>query len=411
MSFISSLKKLFGGRKEEIKEETVSLDNLINFMKEKNREEIKEIEDESKRFREKIRSGFKELSKMLDDFKKIEARDDLSKASVAAKNNFCDRAINILSKMPPVTSDEFVGEAYKIIDEINNTTPRQMMHMDFFFRDNVEKIVSKIKEIKQTLDEYQEFLSTNILSDIEKLRHEISSVKKSESKIGYIEMNIKSIENDLNELKEREQKQSENIPYVDREKINELKRELNEITESKKELEQRIETSFGGIKKLLKKFAYDVKDKHRQNLINSYIASSSNSFFVKDKGLEIKEILKEIKSLIEDKKIEADEKRYERVCLILNDFPFFEKLKNDYCMTNEKIAAKEREIKKEEKFMERVKKSKAELKSIRDKIAELKKMKSQLEESKSKVINEIKDKKKEIEFMVSGILDSKIRIS
>ncbi|MCD6092561.1 MAG: hypothetical protein J7J38_00900 [Candidatus Aenigmarchaeota archaeon] len=411
MSFISSLKKLFGGRKEEIKEETVSLDNLINFMKEKNREEIKEIEDESKRFREKIRSGFKELSKMLDDFKKIEARDDLSKASVAAKNNFCDRAINILSKMPPVTSDEFVGEAYKIIDEINNTTPRQMMHMDFFFRDNVEKIVSKIKEIKQTLDEYQEFLSTNILSDIEKLRHEISSVKKSESKIGYIEMNIKSIENDLNELKEREQKQSENIPYVDREKINELKRELNEITESKKELEQRIETSFGGIKKLLKKFAYDVKDKHRQNLINSYIASSSNSFFVKDKGLEIKEILKEIKSLIEDKKIEADEKRYERVCLILSDFPFFEKLKNDYCMTNEKIAAKEREIKKEEKFMERVKKSKAELKSIRDKIAELKKMKSQLEESKSKVINEIKDKKKEIEFMVSGILDSKIRIS
>jgi|GEM_PF-5856294 len=411
MSFISSLKKLFGGRKEEIKEETVSLDNLINFMKEKNREEIKEIEDESKRFREKIRSGFKELSKMLDDFKKIEARDDLSKASVAAKNNFCDRAINILSKLPPVTSDEFVGEAYKIIDEINNTTPRQMMHMDFFFRDNVEKIVSKIKEIKQTVDEYQEFLSTNILSDIEKLRHEISSVKKSESKIGYIEMNIKNIENDLNGLKEQEQKQSENIPYVDREKINELKRELNEINKSKKELEQRIETSFGGIKKLLKKFAYDVKDKHKQNLINNYIASSSNSFFVKDKGLEIKEILKEIKSLIEDKKIEADEKRYERVCLILNDFPFFEKLKNDYYMTNEKIAAKEREIKKEEKFMERVKKSKAELKSIRDKIAELKKMKSQLEESKSKVINEIKDKKKEIEFMVSGILDSKIRIS
>ncbi|MEM7827075.1 MAG: hypothetical protein QXQ40_02525 [Candidatus Aenigmatarchaeota archaeon] len=407
MSVASKVKRLLGLERHE-KREVIrsSIDDVINIIRKTNKDEINSIEKESKQFKNQILSDFREFKKIIEDFKSLKHFDDLSKASSLVKDNFCVKALAILTEIKAIEISEpkdFISKAHEILDRIERITPRQAMHIGLFFKDKAKEIANKAKEIRQKLNEYQDFLDTNILADIEKIEDKISEIREIENKIKYIEMSINNIEKDIKML------ETKPLPPLDYTKLDKLENELNEIIRLKKEIEQEIETEFGAIKKVLKKFSYGLTDKHKLSIINQYLSSASEGFLVNDKNFEIKKILEEIKLLKEEGKIEIDEKRYEKICHIIRN-PLLLMKRDEYNKINNIIRNKKMEIESEKARIEEIKKIRNKIKEIEDKMIESNRMKSQLEDSRNKLINEREEKIRDIEFMCSELINAKISL-
>lgn len=413
MCILPKIKSIFYRKPPEPQFERVEFSHLLDFLREKHREDIGDISRETEKFKTKVMDGFNDLRELNSSLNNIKAFDVLSRASVEVKNNFCEKVSSILSRLPDrgLPADEFIEKSEKIIEDINRLTPRQAAHIGFFFKEHVNNMASKMKSITSAIEDFREFVTTSMLTDIEEIEKHISDIRESERKIDYIEKNIGEIGNETEDMKTKEQKHASKIPQIDRNKMLSLKETMAELNRQKQSIEQEIDTDFGSITKLLKKYEHDTKDRKKKSLAEKYVSSASWAFLIHDKELSIKKILSEVKADIEAKRIESDEKHYVHVCSLLSNMVQLKKTKEKYSGIMEKICEKESELAKEEKISDKVGRMHDELKDVRSRIVERGSMKKQLEDSKSKVMESIEQKLKEIEFIISSDLGINVKIN
>lgn len=405
------LKKLFE-KKPEIMAEKVELSNLIEFLKSRNSTDIADIEKEVSRYKELIMKNFSELREIIDKMRHLKTNDPFSRASVDVKNSFCDKAILIIARGPKIEmgAHDFISASKKAINELNAITPRQVAHMKFFFSESLEEIVRKIKLILGSIDEFNEYMSTNIISDIESIQKDISSIRENEKKMLYFEKNMDEIDKEINELQAKEQKQGSRTVDSDQNRLNKLKGEMAALNRDKQMLFQEIETEFSVLEKIMKKYYHDIAEKKEKALIEKYIDSSSNSFFIYDKDMQIRKVLEKMKNAIEKKELEAEDKKYVHLCSIIRNMDHFRQLRKKYQELMKSICDKESDIVREEKNYEKAKRFNDEVSETRGKIVELTHMKRQLEESKAK-IRELNEKKiRDMEFLISSSTGIEVRI-
>jgi len=392
---------------KEIKE--ITLDKIINFVEENKKNEIKEVEKRLKKEYNEIISSFSGLEKLINDFKNVKELDIISKGSVVAKNNFCDRILGILSNLERSDNyNKFIVSCHKILDELNSISPKQAMHIDFFFRDNMKKITEKIKQIKQSVNDFSEFLDQNILMQIEELKTKIEKIKQNQVRINYIEKNVNDIKNEISELEGEKHNMLKDIKIIDNIKLDKINSELENLMTTKKEIEQKIETMFGGVKKSLKKFVYLSNNKKQNGLINQYLINASKTFLINDKEGEIKKILDQIKS--ENNRFNIDQKRYEKICDLLNNFPELEELRKKYYKINNDIRIKKNIVEKEEEIIKESEAVKNQINEIKNKGSELKQMEDQLEENKNRLIKENESKINDMESIAIYITGIQVKI-
>ena len=409
MSVLLKIKEFFKKQEKpkEIKE--ITLDKIINFVEENKKNEIKEVEKRLKREYNEIISSFSGLEKLINDFKNVKEFDIISKGSVVAKNNFCDRILGILSNLERSDNyNKFIVSCHKILDELNSISPKQAMHIDFFFRDNMKKITEKIKQIKQSVNDFSEFLDQNILMQIEELKTKIEKIKQNQVRINYIEKNVNDIKNEISELEGEKHNMLKDIKIIDNIKLDKINSELENLMTTKKEIEQKIETMFGGVKKSLKKFVYLSNNKKQNGLINQYLINASKTFLINDKEGEIKKILDQIKS--ENKRFNIDQKRYEKICDLLNNFPELEELRKKYYKINNDIRIKKNIVEKEEEIIKESEAVKNQINEIKNKESELKQMEDQLEENKNRLIKENESKINDMESIATYISGIQVKI-
>ena len=409
MSVLLKIKEFFKKQEKpkEIKE--ITLDKIINFVEENKKNEIKEVEKRLKREYNEIISSFSGLEKLINDFKNVKELDIISKGSVVAKNNFCDRILGILSNLERSDNyNKFIVSCHKILDELNSISPKQAMHIDFFFRDNMKKITEKIKQIKQSVNDFSEFLDQNILMQIEELKTKIEKIKQNQVRINYIEKNVNDIKNEISELEGEKHNMLKDIKIIDNIKLDKINSELENLMTTKKEIEQKIETMFGGVKKSLKKFVYLSNNKKQNGLINQYLINASKTFLINDKEGEIKKILDQIKS--ENKRFNIDQKRYEKICDLLNNFPELEELRKKYYKINNDIRIKKNIVEKEEEIIKESEAVKNQINEIKNKGSELKQMEDQLEENKNRLIKENESKINDMESIAIYITGIQVKI-
>jgi len=409
MSILLKIKELLKKQEKpkEIKE--ITLDKIINFVEENKKNEIKEVEKRLKKEYNEIISSFSGLEKLINDFKNVKELDIISKGSVVAKNNFCDRILGILSNLERSDNyNKFIVSCHKILDELNSISPKQAMHIDFFFRDNMKKITEKIKQIKQSVNDFSEFLDQNILMQIEELKTKIEKIKQNQVRINYIEKNVNDIKNEISELEGEKHNMLKDIKIIDNIKLDKINSELENLMTTKKEIEQKIETMFGGVKKSLKKFVYLSNNKKQNGLINQYLINASKTFLINDKEGEIKKILDQIKS--ENKRFNIDQKRYEKICDLLNNFPELEELRKKYYKLNNDIRIKKNIVEKEEEIIKESEAVKNQINEIKNKGSELKQMEDQLEENKSKLMKENESKINDMESIATYISGIQVKI-
>ena len=412
MCFSSKLRQIFKVKQKEPEFEKVDFSNLMGFLRERHKEDMGDISRESDRIRSKVIAYFEEMRNINDSLNKIKAFDVLSRASVEVKNNFCEKVSSILSRSPDkgLSPESFIEESNEIIGRINAITPRQAAHIGFFFKEHVNKMADRMKSIKDAIEEYEEFISTSMLSDIREIEKNIAEIRESEKRISYIEKNMSEIQGETDDMKAKEQKHASKIPQVDKLKISGLKSAMAELNREKQSIEQEIDTEFGGALKVLKKYSHDIKDRKRKGVIDKYISSASWAFLTYDKDMEIKKILSDVKAELDSGRLDADEKQRVHMGSLLSSIQRLKKTKDRYEDVMKKIYERESELVKEERFSEKVGRMHDELKDVRGRITERNSMRKQLDESKAKVMESIQQKIKEIEFMISSDLGISIKI-
>lgn len=399
-------------RKQETPSERVSLASLDAFLREKNAPELKEIELESAKFKARIAKSFADLKDEIIKLRETKGADSFSKAAVEIKNNFCNKGISILSRplAPGEENADFIAKAKLMIEDINYITPRQAAHMSVFFREHLDVISSRLKSIKSEIGEFEEFLSTSILSDIESMRSEMREIKENQKKIEYIEKNISEIEKEVAELKDAQEKMESRIPEFDKAKTDALKEGMGGLMKEKQSIEQEIETEFGILGKTLRKYAHLIKDRHSKSLAEKYADSPSATFLEHDKGMEIKKILAEAKALSDRSELEMEEKKKIHLCSLLSNMQDLKKLRERHEKVMKKICEIESELLREEKQMEKIKRMQEEVKEKKNRINEALAMKRQLEDTKRKSKEANDQKLREMEFRINSVMGIDVKI-
>jgi len=353
-----------------------------------------------------------ELDGLLTELKN---KDSDKKYSNTLKDKFSDRsreALRSITKpgMNYSEMEDFLKKIKKANEKIENIDIKELRHLREFKAD-MNKIVMKTKLMDKWIKNFEKTLEKNsILKKNGEIKNNINKIEESQERMKSSKEKIRNIEHSI--AKQKEIVDDYKINYDRTKKYEEMKEKMREQESEMSIIRQKINTEFGVLEKPLRKFLYIKKDMtiHKRNLITKYIENSGESFLVIDRD-EIKNILEELIESFENKEIEVDEKRLEKINGLVRSLDFMSAMRKQYHGLEEKINHINGTLKKEyEPLLDEIRKE--ELKK-----EELKKRLEDLETSHNNFLKEEKDSensfienKIKLEQKLSEILKRKIEI-
>lgn len=312
MSLFSRIGKLFDKRQEATKsgllhrEKTrLSIGDAIKLIEDQRSEKTRYAIEESYGRVLQIYSEIQALRGLISAFKNIKIEEKKAKASNDVKDRFCAYSEKQLSAIGKPEKDlagilEFLDKTERTFASLGGLTPKQVMHIGFFFKRDVSEIsrktviigdlVLKAKKSMHMLDEYENFY---------RVRKEIESL---EQKASTMESEKRSTHNSLELLGADARKIENDIDGIDMTELSKVEREHAELESTKSMIEQEL-LSYLSVEKILRKL------KHHKNLTDSmldaYIRSPSAAL-IEDNGLRIFHFIEQAISLAS--RLEFDEK-------------------------------------------------------------------------------------------------------
>ena len=239
----------------------------------------------------KIYTEMSQLASDIDEFSRKETP-ELAKSSANVKERFCSlstRQLNSAVKPDHNNPAEFIRFARSLFDSLGGLTQRQMIHINFFFKEDFKPVAKKINEINTLLQPAQEGDDhAKALSLYRKMKHLEEQKKALDESVLTNEENLKKLESRRHDLPVLSQQPGSH----------ELDRAENKL----KAIRQEIDSTLA-IQKLLKKYAYS--ENLKDPLLEIYVESPSRAI-LDDGELKIIDYTKKAAELVTAGKIETD---------------------------------------------------------------------------------------------------------
>ncbi|MCX6818594.1 MAG: hypothetical protein NT129_01175 [Candidatus Aenigmarchaeota archaeon] len=294
---------------------------------------------------EEIFREFSLLKALLNELK--EKQHDVVFAN-SVKNKFCCRSLELIESLdkPEINYKaliSFLEKSEYIINDISNIGFREMLHLRAF-KEQMDSIAAKTKLIINKNKIAKDFINADaLLEKLDKLDDKIKSIKNTQETINalnqYIMTTEKDIANSENELKEKKQQLDAFLKNDAFLKMNSIRTELEKLAKNKGSVKQKIATEFSGIEKMLKSYQHSgFATREEEKIINDYLTASDA--FLLDETLEIRTLLEKVKHKIDNKELDAEGKRYNKLLYILKEISSIASLRNDYKEIKKAIAEK-----------------------------------------------------------------------
>jgi len=371
MSFLDRIAKLFG---EQEKQE-LTIDDAIKIISDQRNAKTSSVMDESYNNTLKIYSEIQSLQSLISNFQKAQVYDEKAKASNAVKDRFCQSSEKQLSAIEKPEKDlenirRFLDEVTKI-EKLGGMTPRQMMHVGFFFKEELSRISRKtivigdlVKNVKKdldSLDEYEKFFST------------IEKIKSLEEELPEKDKEKKSMENAIENLKSELMDIEKKLNEVDVIQLNEAEKVLMAAEADKGQVEQDL-ISYLSLDKMLKKLRHDKKIK--DSILDAYI-NSAIAALIDDHQMKIFRFIEQVKPV--------DDKGRQKLERILENQDYIKEKRKELIELSESVQLKKRK-----------------LKDVKDAIEEKKTI---LTQQNNRIDIQLNDYRRELEKVIANIQD------
>ena len=385
MSLFSRIGRIFS--EQEKQKQKLDISDAIKIIEDQKNEKANTIIEDSYKDALQIYSEIQALRGLISAFKNIKIEEKKAKASNDVKDRFCaasEKQLSAIVKPQKELEDikEFLNQVERTFASLGGLTPKQVMHIGFFFKRDVSEIsrktviigdlVLKAKKSMHMLDEYENFY---------RVRKEIESL---EQKASLMEKETKSIENTSEMLEADMEKIKNEIESIDTTELNNVEKEFAESESTKSLIEQEL-LSYLSVEKILRKL------RHQENIadgvLDAYIRSPSAAL-IEDNELRIFQFIEQAISLAS--KLELDAKNILKLKRILE--------RKDY------IKEKRKELIESLKNAEEKKRI---MDTVRNSIEERKKL---LEMTKKSIENHINNDNRDIEKIDSDITDIRKKI-
>lgn len=413
----------FRREKEEEKPVKLGINEIDDWFSREFSSRISDSEQKAGELRELVMKNFLDIkrSATILELVKFEGKEKVHSAANMVKELFVNRAYNSIRSIESLSLGndysgmlDFHKNVSKTLTDMTSLTPKQMVLLSTYFKNESENVIRDIKKTQDKLNELKRFLDSDgrflfLEHDIRLKKNEILDSEAKSKKLAKQEKNLNARMNDLeakrrNDIQELERftKSSE---YTDMEKLNE---KIERISKERNDLEQLIRNEISQIERPLKKLDYLVsKDymlsKEQEKFLEKFIEKPFETLLLEGGETILRDILNVINSLVQEDKLSLKAKEAEKVegmtKKLGKDIP---ELKEAYIRISREIGEMEKEregyqdlVRQKKQLEEGIKSKSEEIKDIRDEI--------------KKTLQEIESLKEGIKAMRKEIEDSILR--
>jgi DNA repair exonuclease SbcCD ATPase subunit len=410
MGLLDRLRNSF--KKEEVVEEVdLSLEEIISRVDKKFEEKESEVTGKSYEKVRLITDELDSLSGLIAELEKLDP-EGVMQAPKAVKERFCSYSKNQIESIKKPSKDieeirAFLNKTYTIVHNLGGLTQKQIMHIEFFFKEDFRPIIKRSREISDMINEAREIIRTGNLDPYRKIK-ELHENMRGFDRVKIEKNNkITVIKNGIERLKAENKKLSEEIGKIDTGDFQQCSSEIEEAEKKLSNIEQDL-SSFLSIEKLLKKLVHEKEIKNK--LLDLYTESPAKAL-LQDKELELVGFVKEALELHKKGSIDVDEKKIEKAAKIIGNTNYIKEQR-------EKLLSAINELDKKQVYMqdvispkiERKKKMEEEKERIQ---SDMKRLEENLEKL-PKEIEEVEEKKtalkEDIAAKASEIMNAKVRL-
>lgn len=350
------LDRFFRKKEEPLKIEKLDLDSLKNMISKMEIQEAENIESEGKNIVEQIKTNVRVLDEKLEILSQAEIKTEeknVYNIVSQGRKKIIDR-FSSLDKIDSKTiSYDSLMEFHDFIMNfftISNEYIKSFYYVSLLLKKEIDEINAVIKILNNERIRLKEYIDSRNIPIFRSVHREIKNIK-------LIEEDIKNLENEKQKTEEMI-KNKENIKKEVLLKINEIKQSKEyksflELSEELKILEKNLEKTETNIRTYLSVLNKPLKsfgrlETEKQEIIKQYIDSP-----LEFPNKELKTILSELKSVIENNRIELKEKMKEKVLNRINEVleqDYLTELLDEY----RKIKSDLKEKKKNPEILEKI---------------------------------------------------------
>ncbi len=274
----------------------------------------------------KLRWEMDQLAKLIEEFSRSPVP-DMGKSSAGVKRRFCTLAARQIESLGnPENPDEFLGQVRITLENIGGLTQRQLLHINFFFKDDFRPVARKIQEINALIGKEG--------SENEKAVEMYRKISKREDQKKDLMKSIESNEKILTREKPE-------LPALARQPdTSGLSKAEAKLSSIKQEVD-----SFLAIQKVLKKYAYS--ENIRDQILERYIDSPSSAL-MSDPGLSVMDHIKKAADLAAEGKFEGDKK----LEMIINSSDYLTKKRSELLQAEASVKEERKNYRREQEIFE-----------------------------------------------------------
>ncbi len=324
MSLFSRIGKIFGEKERE----KIPVQEALRMIEIQRSEKMAAITDESYKNSVQIYSEIQGLRSAIADLKKVRVEEKRASASTDVKDKFCAAAEKQLSAIEKPEKDmekilAFAAGTEKTFSSLGGLTPKQMMHIGFFFKGDVAAIARKITGINDLLQKIKtDAESLRKYDKVLKMNNELISLEKDGAEM---EKKMESLKNELSKLRSDVHEIDSEIGNIDLTKLQETEKAVAD-TESKKSLAEQDMFFYISIDKMLKKLRHG--EKIRDEMLEAYIRAPAEAIISDNEG-KIFSFAEQILKLNDSNSIDLDEKSILKLKQIIENRRHVEQKRSD----------------------------------------------------------------------------------
>ncbi len=314
------IRSIFSKKPEEKKQRTVFPEEAEELFASELEKRNSELAERCRPVQQGIVSRFSTLLALFKELRDAGIQEERAISSKLVKDNFAEKAIETLSgiNFPETSSVEDIKMfAYYASDAMSrlDITPKQAMHIQFFFGEHVSKIMAEVdqlvKEIKEIKDAIEPLLSEK--SVIEGIFFNIKSAARS---VRLNEERAKEVLDEIVELK----KMRENYAFNDLTELERLREELKQLAERRSQFKERVTSDFISVSRLLKKYRHHEHFalKSDERLLDMYIFEPYDAFLLDD-GLKVRKFFEAAALLATSGEIDIDVKTVQKLDYLVDN--------------------------------------------------------------------------------------------
>ncbi len=341
--------KIFKSKPKQIK--VIPLNNALSFFEqmlgEKEKQSLQDIEE----LRKSLPDSIATFSKSLNILEQAKVEEERAKGSQLAKDSYVKKSLKLIENINPEDYTD-IEKVSNLLNLLVNLTPRQAIHMDFFFKEEMMQISKDLKKIKITLDSINNLKTSGVIKHKNSLNKLLNDEIKIESSLISYDKKIQELEKNKQEWVAEIKSKTEKLTLLEMDGMNEIKKDLIEMKKEKEHIQQRIDNSFGPAERFLKKFLYSIETTpdgcaitdDQKAILRMYTETSSHIAFSQDEDLVIKPLIQQSLEYARNDPEIFDAKRAEKVEILINEIGELAKDRKNLEQLAKDVQRKENEI-------------------------------------------------------------------